>query len=91
MEEYLFNVAEAADRVDGVVEVRPNVWWMGAEEVPPLVFVASQVARILRVDEATVRELVAQGELEGVEVAGEERILASSVVLYVESLRGGAW
>ena len=38
MEQYLFNVAEATDPVDGVVEVRPNLWLMSSEEIPPLLF-----------------------------------------------------
>lgn len=90
MEQYLFNVAEAADPVDGVVEVRQNLWLMSSEEIPPLCFTASEVALFLRVEPPTVAELIARGDLRTVTVCDATRIPAQSVATYAASLDVGS-
>lgn len=90
MEQYLFSFAEAADPVDGAVEVRANVWLMSADEIPQLQFTADEVARVLRVDAPTIAELIARGELRTVAVCGATRIPAQSVATYAASLDVGS-
>ena len=89
MEQYLFNVGPLGGGVDGVVEIRRNVWLMCPEEVPPLHFTTSEVARFLRVGTSTVDNLIARGELRSVQVESAERIPASSLAEYVSALADG--
>lgn len=46
--EYLFNLSAIGEKDDdGAVTVKPNLWLLTAEELPPLLFTPEDVARTL--------------------------------------------
>lgn len=89
MEQYLFNVSEPGDPVDGVVEVRPNVWLMSGEEFPPLLFTVEEAAKILHVGRPALFRLIQQKALRSVKVGASRRISARALSDYVAQLEAG--
>ena len=46
---YLPSLKMEPEATDGIVKVRPNVWLITSDDVPPLLFTAEEVARFLSV------------------------------------------
>ena len=90
MEQYLFNVAEAADPVDGVVEVRSNLWLMSAEEIPPLLFTIEEAAKILHVGRPAMFRLIHEKTLRSIKVGASRRISARALSEFVATAETGA-
>ena len=77
------------DGVDGVVEVRPNLWLLSSEEVPPILFTPEEVARLLMVGRGKVYDLIRMRELRSVKVGGCRRISARALSDFVRELEMG--
>lgn len=89
MEQYLFNVAEAADPVDGVVEIRSNLWLMSAEEIPPLLFTVEEAAKILHVGRPAMFRLIHEKALRSIKVGASRRISARALSEFVTTAETG--
>lgn len=89
MEQYMFNVAQAADPVDGVVEVRSNLWLMSAEEIPPLLFTVEEAAKILHVGRPAMFRLIHEKALRSIKVGASRRISARALSEYVSIAEAG--
>jgi excisionase family DNA binding protein len=83
----LFNLSPPAPRGhDEVVEVRPNVWLMTADDIPPLLFTAEEVACFLRIGRHRVFDLIRQGELRSVKIGNSRRVSARALAEFVACL-----
>ena len=88
-QEYLYPIFRPVETVDGVVEVRPVVWLMTADETPHMLMTPDEAAMLLSVDLAAVMGLIGLGALRSVEIAGETRVPMCALGEYVDSLDGG--
>jgi excisionase family DNA binding protein len=86
MEQYLYNLSTQDDDADGQVVVRPNVWLMTADEIPPILFTPEEVARLLGISRCRVFDLIRQRELASVKVGALRRVSARAVHEYVGRL-----
>lgn len=86
---HLFNAHEDRPEFDAVAEVRPNVWLLKSEEVPPLLFTPEEAARLLMVGRPKVYNLISMGVLRSVKVGGSRRISARALSDYVTELEAG--
>lgn len=87
MEQHLFNLSDATTNdEDGVVQVRPNLWLISSEEIPPLLFTCEAAARCLGVGRPKVFDLIRKGALRSVKVGGSRRISARALSDYVSQL-----
>ena len=66
--------------------MRPNVWLLSADEVPPILFTPECVAKLLGVGRAKVYTLIQRRELRSVKVGCSRRISARALSEYVEQL-----
>ena len=89
MEQYLFNLSSPAEEADGQAVVKPNVWLMSADEVPPILFTTEEVARLLGIGKCRVYDLIRQRELASVKVGASRRISARALHDYVAHLELG--
>ena len=86
----LFNLGAAEEPADGTAVVRPNVWLMTSEEVPPLLFTVEQVApRCLGIGRHGVYDLIRQGGIRSVKVGASRRVSARALSEYVSTLELG--
>ena len=83
---HLFNAHEERPELDGLVEVRPNIWLLRSEEVPPILFTPGEVARLLMVGRPKVYELMRMRHLRSVKVGASRRISARALSDYVHAL-----
>ena len=67
MEQYLFDLSGRGDPALSAV-VQPNVWLLSSEEIPPILFTAEEVARLLGIGKCRVYDLIRQRELRSVKV-----------------------
>ena len=88
MEQYLYNMSPPVDeRADHVV-VSPNIWLWSADEIPPILFTASEVARFLAVGTGRVHDLINRRELRSVKVGASRRVSARALRVFVVRLEG---
>lgn len=87
MTDYLFNLNEALES-EGAVEVRPNLWLMTDNDIPPLLLTAEVAGRCLGIDAHEVSKLIQSGALGSVEIRGARRVPARALRDYVNSLEG---
>ncbi len=66
----LFNLGGADESVLDAVSVRPNIWLMTPDEIPPLLLSIERTASCLGVDVPAVERLIRRGQLSGVRVEG---------------------
>ena len=85
MEEHLFNLG-ADTATEGVVNVRPNVWLLSGEDVPPLLFTPEDASRLLRISRHRVFDLIRDKQLRSVKVGASRRISARALADYVAGL-----
>lgn len=88
-QQQLFNLGLADEPADGSVMVRPNVWLMTSEEIPPLLFTVDQVARLLGIGRHRVFDLIREGGLRSVKVGASRRVSARALSDYVAELEAG--
>ena len=69
--------------------VRPNIWLLSSEEIPPLLFTTAEVARLLGIGQCRVYDLIRERELRSVKVGASRRISARALRDYVEQLELG--
>ena len=89
MEQYLFNLSERSGDAELEAVVRPNIWLLSSEEIPPLLFTTSEVARLLGIGQCRVYDLIRGRELRSVKVGASRRISARALRDYVEHLEMG--
>jgi excisionase family DNA binding protein len=86
-QQQLFNLTPTeTEGVDGLLEVRPNVWLMTSEEIPPILFTVDEVSRLLSIGRHRVFDLVREGALRSVKVGASRRISARALADYVAEL-----
>ena len=89
MEQYLFSLSLPVEDL-GDVRVQPNLWLLTGEEMPPLLFSAEEVARILHIGRGKVYDLMRSGDLRSVKVGGCRRISAFALRDFVRNIDVGA-
>lgn len=89
MEQYLFNLSELEDGTEERAVVKPNVWLLSAEDMPPLLFTPEEVARLLGIGRCRVYDLLREGEIASVKVGASRRISARALSEYVTRLELG--
>ncbi len=67
-------------------EVPINLWSLSVEEIPPLLFRAEDVARVLMVGRGMVFDLIRKKELRSIKVGGRRRVSAKALREYVDRL-----
>jgi len=86
-EEYLYCIhSERSDDTDGIVEVRPSVWLMSPDVLPPCLLTVSQAAKCMALDEPEVGALVDAGRLRTVSVGRERRVSLLELGAFVAAL-----
>lgn len=88
-QEQLFPLGSQAEPVDGTAAVRPNVWLMTSEEVPPILFTVDEAARCLSIGRHRVFDLIREGCLRSVKVGASRRVSARALCDFVADLEGG--
>lgn len=88
MSQYLFEIPQTRSE-PSPVSVRPNVWLLSSEEIPPLLFTCEQAAKFLNVGRHRIFDLIRVGELRSVKVGNSRRISARALADYVEGLEVG--
>lgn len=88
-QQQLFSLSPPDTPTEGVLEVRPNVWLMTAEEIPPLLFTPEEAAKCLHIGRHRIFDLIRAGELRSVKVGVSRRISARALAEYVSRLEGG--
>ena len=87
---HLFNAHEERPEIDGVADVRPNIWLLKSEEIPPLLFTPEETARLLMVGRQKVYNLISMGVLRSVKVGASRRISARALSDYVSELEAAS-
>lgn len=91
MEQYLFSLADPPeDPEPDYATVKPNVWLLSSEEVPPILFTVEEAGRLLALSRCRVYELIRGRELRSVKVGAARRIPARALHDYVTALDVGA-
>ena len=85
MEQYLFNL-DPPGEAPVPTEVRPNIWLLSSEEMPPLLFSPEEAGRLLGFGKCRVYDLIRMRELRSVKVGASRRISARALHDYVASL-----
>ena len=88
MEQYLFNLS-TSDAEDVETVVRPNVWLLSSDEIPPILFTTEEVGRLLGIGKCRVYDLIRQRDLASVKVGASRRISARALHDYVARLELG--
>lgn len=88
MTQHLFELPQTPSSTESVT-VRPNVWLLSSEEIPPLLFTCEQAARFLNVGRHRIFDLIRVGELRSVKVGNSRRISARALADYVAALEVG--
>jgi excisionase family DNA binding protein len=89
MEQYMFNLSDPPEDADERAVVQPNVWLLSAEEVPPILFTADEVGRLLGIGRCRVYDLIRLRELRSVKVGASRRVSARALHDYVSQLELG--
>ena len=86
MEQYLFNLSAPPGDDLGEAVVRPNVWLMSAEEMPPILMSPEEVGRLMGIGRCKVYDLIRHSELRSVKVGSYRRVSAKALAEYVDRL-----
>lgn len=81
-----FSLDDPLGSDEGVAHVRPNVWLLSSEEVPPILFTPERVAELLGVGRGKVYTLMQRRELRSVKIGCSRRISARALSEYVSRL-----
>lgn len=85
--EYLFDLHSVTERdASGELHLKPNLWLLGPEDLPPILFTPDDAARALRIGRPKVYELIRAGALRSVKVGGSRRITARALAEYVAEI-----
>ncbi|WP_217702405.1 helix-turn-helix domain-containing protein [Nocardioides guangzhouensis] len=85
-QQQLFSLRAADEALDGTVEVRPNLWLMTSEDIPPLLFTVDETARLLSIARHRVFDLIREGRLRSVKVGASRRVSAKALFDFVATL-----
>ena len=86
-QQQLFNLTPTGtESADATATVRPNLWLMTSEEVPPILFTVDEVARFLSIGRHRVFDLIREDSLRSVKVGASRRVSARALVDYVAQL-----
>ena len=87
MEQYLLNLSDPPeDGSDEAAIIRPNIWLLSCDEIPPILFTPEEVARLLGVGRARVFDLMRRNDLHSVKIGASRRISAQALSRYVDRL-----
>ena len=89
MEQYLFNLSDPHGDGEEPASLKPNVWLLSSDEVPPILFTTEETARLLGVGRHKVYQLIRERELRSVKVGGSRRVSARALHDYVSHLELG--
>lgn len=89
MEQYLFNLSASPGDDMGEAAVRPNVWLLTPEEMPPILMSPDEVGRLMGIGRCKVYDLIRHNELRSVKVGSYRRISAKALAEYVDGLELG--
>ena len=89
MEQYLFNISKSPGEDLGEASVRPNVWLLTAEEMPPILMSPDEVGRLMGIGRCKVYDLIRHNELRSVKVGSYRRVSARALAEYVSQLELG--
>ena len=88
--EYLFNLDAIGGRdADGAVTIKPNLWLLAPDDLPPLLFTPDDAAKMLRIGRSKVYDLMRTNALRSVKVGGSRRITARALVEYIQAIDRG--
>jgi excisionase family DNA binding protein len=59
------------------------------EEHPPLLLTMAETEKLLRLDDNSIRKLLAAGEIQAIKIGRSLRIIYQSIVDYIERKRNG--
>lgn len=82
----LFNLSNPADDIDGVLTVRPNVWLLSSEDIPPILFSPEDVMRLLGLGRSSVFKLMQRQEIRSIKVGRTRKVSARALSDYVTQL-----
>ena len=88
-QQQLFNLSHVGDDTDGTLAIRPNLWLMTSEEIPPILFTVDEVARFLSIGRHRVFDLIREGGLRSVKVGSSRRVSARALCDFVAELEVG--
>lgn len=89
-DQHLINLNKSPDDVDGVVAVRPNVWLLSSEEIPPILFSPEDLTRLLGLGRARVFELLGRQEIRSIKVGRMRKVSARALSDYVNGLEAAS-
>ena len=89
MEQTLFSMSDPPDGEVTSASVRPNLWLLSSEEVPPILFSPEEVGRLLGIGKCRVYDLIRRQELRSVKVGASRRISARALHDFVAQLELG--
>lgn len=84
-DQHLFNLNDPPEGED-VVAVRPNVWLLSSEDVPPILFSPEDLMRLLGLGRARVFELLRRQEIRSIKVGRMRKVSARALSDYVSNL-----
>src|SRR4051812_48284524 len=85
-QQQLFRMNPVQEPAEEPVTVRPNVWLMTSEEIPPLLFTVEEVAQFLRIGRHRVFDMIRTGDLRSVKVGSSRRVSARALADFVSAL-----
>ena len=86
-QQQLFNLRPTGtEPADATATVRPNLWLMTSEEIPPILFTVEEVSRFLSIGRHRVFDLIRDGCLRSVKVGSSRRVSAKALADYVGRL-----
>jgi excisionase family DNA binding protein len=86
----LFNITNPPDDIDDVVTVRPNVWLLSSEDIPPILFSPEDVGRLLGLGRARVFDLMQRQEIRSIKVGRMRKVSARALSDYVARLEAAS-
>jgi excisionase family DNA binding protein len=84
-DQHLFNLNDPPEDED-LVTVRPNVWLLSSEDVPPILFSPEDLMRLLGLGRARVFELLRRQEIRSIKVGRMRKVSARALSEYVSGL-----
>lgn len=83
-QQYLIDLSPGDEAIP--TYVRPNVWLLASDELPPLLLNPEQAARLLGMGRHRIFDLIRDGALRSVKVGNSRRISARALAEFVAGL-----
>ena len=79
----LYNLSTPLPETDLSAVLRPNLWLLSSEEMPPLLFSPEEAGRMLGFGRPKIFRLMSSGELRSIKVGASRRISARALSDFV--------